>query len=631
MAMGHSRRWNAVFDSIAKLLIYVVTLVIVAIVYIKYNSYDGSDGSSSQDIQSIQSISGGKYLISYVMYAPNTSSKKSKRVYDVCRENVDVFISRAVVPSDNVEYAFILPGESLQTSKMQHASLMNNVRVLKVKNDGVDILSHLKLLKTLDSTFDYYVLLNCGSRGPYYFNDRDKSLPSLSWLLPFTSKLKDETALVGPTISLEISPHVQTYAMAFSKNSSQIITDYWSQFINAQYSNNKGYDSEDRMNWITKLEVGLSEHILKSGLNIASLDARYDSIDFRKFNHSSKGPHIKTINPTRCEASSPNSIGCQGLEPCEVMFVKYGGEIMQSNAVAFSTKQRIKEEDKTAPMCNSFIGNIYRPIWDSKGLLKNMTIFNTIHHVGGDVDLVLLVRVYSQFSNHLLSMLFSLEASTPNLKVQVLLIPTDNESVDSIKQVIVNQWYIDSVHRRISVSLVQFPPWIYKHYGSYIETLCTDSWKNKALRLYHAGFIGRFCNVNSPLHYLLVDIVLEYVKAKMKPSPYWIVITNADNYYFPNFFGHLKEWKDSKIDVLMVNMIHNGILFPTSFKKSSTDLGAYAVKSNFLIKTNVSFLSSLPVRSNAINYHEADGHFLENVLSLNAMTHKIDDYNFAHN
>ena len=156
----HSRRWNSVFDSIAKLLIYIVTLVIVAIVYIKYNSYDGNDGSSSHDIQSIQSISGGKYLISYVMYAPHTTSKKSKRVYDVCRENVDIFISRAVVPSNNVDYAFILPGESLQTSKMQHASLMNNVRVLKVKNDGVDILSHLKLLKTLESSFDYYVLLS---------------------------------------------------------------------------------------------------------------------------------------------------------------------------------------------------------------------------------------------------------------------------------------------------------------------------------------------------------------------------------------------------------------------------------------------------------------------------------------
>jgi hypothetical protein len=47
--------------------------------------------------------------------------------------------------------------------------------------------------------------------------------------------------------------------------------DYWSQLISVQYSNNKGYDFEDRMNWITKLEVGLSEHILKSGLNMPVL------------------------------------------------------------------------------------------------------------------------------------------------------------------------------------------------------------------------------------------------------------------------------------------------------------------------------------------------------------------------
>jgi hypothetical protein len=33
------------------------------------------------------------------------------------------------------------------------------------------------------------------------------------------------------------------------------------------------------------------------------------------------------------------------------------------------------------------------------------------------------------------------------------------------------------------------------------------------------------------------------VKVKFQTTTYWIVITNADNYYIPQFFNHLLEWK----------------------------------------------------------------------------------------
>ena len=633
---------NKVERGLSRIMVYiffVLILIIFVVIYINnYNNDDGysliaqhgrgirSEGSRSINNIDIPILMKEKYIVSYVMYAPYSSSKKNKKVYETCIENVDIFVSRAVVESDNVDYVFILPGETYQTSKLQYASLLSNVKVIKVKNDGVDILSHLKLLQSLQQSYGYYILLNCGSRGPYY----DGKLPSLSWMAYFTSKLTEDRALVGPTISMEISPHVQTYALAFSKNSSQLIIDYWSQFTNLQYSN-RGYDSEDRMKLILKLEVGLSDHILKQNWNIASIDSRYDSIDFRKHINQNSN-YSKYINPTRCEVNSINSIGCEGLEPCEVLFVKYGGEIIQNNAISPITKKRLNSEDNAVSTCQNFIEEFYRPKWDANSHLKNISIFNRHHHTYSAVDLVFIVRVYSQFKDQLLSMLFTLEAYTSDLNVQVFLIPTDSESVDIIKEVLVKQWYFDSVSHHIRVSLVEFPSSIYMQYGSYIDTICTESWKSKALKVYHAGFIGRFCNVNSPLHYLLVDILLEYVKNKLKISSYWIIITNADNYYFPQFFNHLSKWKNiNTIDVLMVNMIHNGILFPTSFEKSKTDLGSYAVKSSFLFNTNASFLNSLPIRCNPIHYHEADGHFLENIKALNAKTMKIEDYNFAHN
>lgn len=43
------------------------------------------------------------------------------------------------------------------------------------------------------------------------------------------------------------------------------------------------------------------------------------------------------VNPTRCElfqrgpepAAPVEALGCRGLDPCEVVFVKYGGEVYQ--------------------------------------------------------------------------------------------------------------------------------------------------------------------------------------------------------------------------------------------------------------------------------------------------------------
>ena len=624
-----------------KYIVVVIILIFINYFFVykerKLHRIDNNN-NNDQIILKNNSIGGSRYLVSYVMYAP-ILFRKNEKVYQTCRENVDIFISRAVVSSNNVEYVFLLAGDTPKTRKLKDVSLLKNVKVLNVKNDGVDILSHLKFLKTIkDAHFDFFILLNCGARGPYFIDNKiNNVLPSISWISQFTSKLKDDIALVGPTISLEISPHVQSYALAFTKNSSQIIIDYWNQFEDKIPPIGHDYNSEERMKNIAKLEVSLSQHIINSGLNIASFDTRYEKINFKQNGmHNSINNNENNLNPTRCDIHSKNSIGCDGLEPCEVLFVKYGGEIIQNNAVPIITKERLNEEDKLAlekksKMCNNFIGSKYRPNWNPKKLINDISVFTTVDHLVGDIDLVIMVRAYSDFINQLLSMLFNIEACSTNIKVQVIIIPTDEKSVIDIKYAIVKQWYSTLVTHHIRVSLIEFPSWVYQTYGNYIDTLCTEFWKQQALQQFHVGFIGRFCKVNSPLHYLLVDIGLEYVKTNLYSYSYWIIITNADNYYFPQFFDHLMKWKNSSVDVLMTNMIHNGNLFPTLFKKSKTDLGSYAIKSNFLKKTNITFLNSLPFRSNPIHYHEADGYFLEKLISLNANTHKEDSYSFAHN
>jgi len=503
------------------------------------------------------------------------------------------------------------------------------------------------LLKTINSDYDYYILLNCGSRGPY-FNDNvndNHRLPSLNWLSMFTSKLNNDVALVGPTISLESSPHVQTYALAFSGNSSNLILDYWNKFASIEYDNNNNanYNSKEREDLIYNLEVGLSNHVLKSGLNIASLDSRYDHVDFRKLQVEINDEEVPNPNPTLCIEKywikSTNktfmTTGCEGLEPCEVVFVKYGGAIIQKHLVPSKTKRRIDDEDTNADskkMCEYYEGYKYRPKWSTKELLNHISAFTVSAKLMDSVDLVFVIRAYSKFNNNLMALLYLFESQAHSkLNLQIFIIPTDEESMNSIKQILTKQWFNPLVTHRIQVSLVQFPSWVYQKYGIYIDSLCTKSWMQSALTKFPPSDISRHCDVNSPLHYLLVDVTLEYVKATLTSNTYWLVITNADNYYIPQFFDNLVSSKDTDTDVLMVNMVHKGHLFPTTFQREKTDLGAYAIKSNFLIHSKALFLNSLPTRCNAKHYHDADGHFIENLVSLRAKVQKVEAYLFAQN
>ena len=662
MAIQIKRNSSSMISSVitSKLNKYIILLILL--VYINYLYYNNSyyeDTSSLNKFINDDNIK-STYIISYAVYAPY-SSTINRNVHKVCRQNLDIFISRAVVHNTHVKYYFLLAGDTIPTTKLKKVSTLSNVNILNVENDGIDILSHLKLLKSLKRDNDYFILLNCGCRGPYFDEMRNTQLPSLNWLSVFTSKLKDDVALVGPTINFESSPHVQTYALAFSNNYSGLILDYWNTFDNVKYNNNNNvnYNTKERESLIYNVEVGLSKHILESGFNIASLDSRHEFVDFRKllaanevrmqmkklnlYDADMKDELIPNPNPTLCIKNywvqslnkTIGTLGCDGLEPCEVVFVKYGGAIIQKHLVSSKTKGRIDDEDKNVVsnnMCGYYEGYKFRPSWDAKELLSHASVYTISANAIGNVDLVFIVRAYSKFTYNLLALLYLFEAQTDSIvNFQVIVIPTDEESMHDIKQVLTKQWFNPLVHHRIQVSLIQFPSWIYKQYGSYIETLCTDGWIQSALKIYPSSDIARHCNVNSPLHYLLVDITLEYVNAVFNLKPFWIVITNADNYYIPQFFQHLTTWKDTDTDVLMVNMVHKGHLFPTSFEREKTDLGAYAIKSDFLSKTSALFLKSLPLRCNAKHYHDADGHFIENLISLNAKVQKIEAYLFAQN
>ena len=222
-------------------------------------------------------------------------------------------------------------------------------------------------------------------------------------------------------------------------------------------------------------------------------------------------------------------------------------------------------------------------------------------------------------------------------QVRVFVLPTDPDSFDPLQETLSGgefPWKNPPGKKRPSmrVSLVYFPRWLYDKYGVFLDRMCSPRWKYTALKfdIHTAKLVSRYCDVNSPIHYLLVDLVLHYVLTSMT-SCQWIVTTNADNFYSPLFFQLVADTNVRSYDVVMANMITKGEPYDTKPKIAGVDLGAYAVSTSFLRLTNASFLNSLPSTVDPQFYHDADGHFIEFVRKHDARILKSPGYYFFHN
>ena len=60
------------------------------------------------------------------------------------------------------------------------------------------------------------------------------------------------------------------------------------------------------------------------------------------------------------------------------------------------------------------------------------------------------------------------------------------------------------------------------------------------------------------------------------------------------------------------------------------DLGGFVTRISFIQRIDASFLKSLPHKVNANNFHDADGHFIQYLISKNASSAKIEEYMYMH-
>ena len=214
--------------------------------------------------------------------------------------------------------------------------------------------------------------------------------------------------MVGSTISMECTPHVQSYTMAFNATAALFVVKYWSSKIHAatgsyivsptvtnvianiiaratsdskeivtkinsdNYNKDKmihgnvvlsstslALDHSVKQQLIADLEVGVSTALLSQGFPLIALDPHTHTRKFQqqlrlsiqlaqtqaRLFHTSPSPSIQCDvrrNPVACRGGSGSdtgtsvkkpSLGCRGVDPCRVMFVKYGGEILEQDLV----------------------------------------------------------------------------------------------------------------------------------------------------------------------------------------------------------------------------------------------------------------------------------------------------------
>lgn len=191
------------------------------------NSSNSSGGINSRDA----SYSLGKFnatnlggetkiLVSYVSYEDSEG---------ICHSNLIFFLSRGFDPSVLIFYIFTVVGKSDYPRNLKRlASVHRNIGLRNSPQRRIDLFDHAEVLKKglSGENILYYFCLNCGVRGPFISPLLPvdgptaflfQNLSNAKWLYPFIAKLNKTTKVhaVGPIISCEISPHIQSYSIAF--------------------------------------------------------------------------------------------------------------------------------------------------------------------------------------------------------------------------------------------------------------------------------------------------------------------------------------------------------------------------------------------------------------------------------
>lgn len=239
---------------------------------------------------------------------------------DIMMNNVNIFINAVELHSQSAtNKAFYLFNVVDNYNPIINKIPLNkpNVGMLKWTTASSDLDAHLRTMRILGRNitdrFNDIICANQGVRGPLLKRKNGE------WLNEFKNLLNaNNVGMVGPTMSCEVSPHIQTHMFALRTALIPTIMTQMRQNITSHFKS-----------WtevIAALEVGMTGVVMRAGYNVSSF--LYNNRGHPYF--QSGKCLVYTGPPNRFDK---NPVGWCGVTPAEQVFIKWGGEPMRTRGM----------------------------------------------------------------------------------------------------------------------------------------------------------------------------------------------------------------------------------------------------------------------------------------------------------
>jgi len=201
-------------------------------------------------------------------------------INEVYKENLIFFLSAAY--RQELNFFIIISGAC--TVDLPN---YDNVKYVYTENKNNDFGGYSAVLSNFNRIDDYsfFIFVNSSVRGPFVPSGYDGC-----WTELFTSKIKDETHLVGSSINIlpNNSPYAQKFKLDFGYTQpySHVQTTAYALSLSAikhliKIGFYNGAESLNKEDVICKYELRLSQEIKRNGMNIGCLLIGYNGIDYR--------------------------------------------------------------------------------------------------------------------------------------------------------------------------------------------------------------------------------------------------------------------------------------------------------------------------------------------------------------
>jgi len=271
-----------------------ILIIILLSIIILFGSYFKMPSRSTRFYMINNEMSNETFKVLVIYVFANTHS--------LSLSNLEFFIRVAVMKSSNVDYYIII--QKLNMNNITLPVLPSYAHYIQHENKCFDLgtigwfLSNGNINK---DKYKYFIFLNSSVRGPYLVSYYQLK----QWYSVFTNRLNEYVKLVGPTISCQTGPHVQSYFWALDHQGLSILLNTSKIFSCHQTQVNAIYNGE----------IPAGRVLFNAGFTIDSLMKKYQGYDFRK---GGNRECFTMENPT-----SDKHVDGISLDPFEVVFIKF--------------------------------------------------------------------------------------------------------------------------------------------------------------------------------------------------------------------------------------------------------------------------------------------------------------------